>query len=759
MTDTSCADLTELEYEFASNPNSEAFVPLAEAYRCLGRYVEAMVVCKKGIKAHPELPIGRIIMARIYSDQGKHAKAIEELAKSLKEKPDNPEAHSLLGVVYLKLGKQEEGVESLRKSLNIDSNNQLARETLLKMGIDHLPARSVKATPATKQEHRVGPAASRSSAVSARSTETRDAEVEYTKLESSPETNQAPGGIASRSVPIAEPTYASTGVVASPEPKKKRIADIYQAMEAGEEKSRKRGLKATLYMVGLLTVVLIVYVVYTWREGVKQEEINKYLETARPLFSRDTFLGYQKALDNYRAILKLEPKHSEALSRGAFICAVLVGEHRAERSLIDEGTKYVTKAMEDTQDNPMLISARSLITLYGGGLEADAIKMLEDALKSNAGSAILHTTLGFVLLKKGELDTASEHLLHGAQQNEIRAFMGLGRYARSRSLYREAQKAYGRALQVNRDHVGAVLEKSMLSLVWGESSMFDKQAAEDLERFENDLKAGASKIQQAEADLIKLILEMRSNKEQKQPITKLVSFADLHNSDPFIQFVIARELRRANRLKKAKDIIQKALRLNSTRPNFVLEEAEIALAMRDWEGARSRALRVQELDSKSGQSLLIVGQAYYGENNFEKAKKYFKDATEFEDVSAKARRRLAEVYMTQPKPDEDLAQAQLEPAIKDLLTSGEYRESAESAVMLAKIYAKKNLRSKFIETLKEALKADPTLAEPNCLIAANIDTNTSDGKNQVIEFCGKCIKLDHTGKLSQRCKEIIKKLN
>ncbi len=73
------ADLVKLETEFENNPKSEAFIPLAQAYLKKGRFVEAMVVCKKGIKANPTLPTGRLVMASIYLEQAKHQKAVDEL--------------------------------------------------------------------------------------------------------------------------------------------------------------------------------------------------------------------------------------------------------------------------------------------------------------------------------------------------------------------------------------------------------------------------------------------------------------------------------------------------------------------------------------------------------------------------------------------------------------------------------------------------------------------------------------------------------
>ena len=65
------AELSALEHAFAADPTSDAYRALTEAYLAMGRFMEAMVVCKKGVKAHPDDPAARVLLARVYADQGK----------------------------------------------------------------------------------------------------------------------------------------------------------------------------------------------------------------------------------------------------------------------------------------------------------------------------------------------------------------------------------------------------------------------------------------------------------------------------------------------------------------------------------------------------------------------------------------------------------------------------------------------------------------------------------------------------------------
>ncbi len=81
------AELAKLEHAFAADPSSDAYKPLAEAYLGMGRFMEAMVVCKKGIKAHPNAADPRLLLARVYAQQGKDKKALEEALGGLQVQP------------------------------------------------------------------------------------------------------------------------------------------------------------------------------------------------------------------------------------------------------------------------------------------------------------------------------------------------------------------------------------------------------------------------------------------------------------------------------------------------------------------------------------------------------------------------------------------------------------------------------------------------------------------------------------------------
>ena len=122
-TPPSPAELAALEHAFAADPSSEAYRPLTEAYLAMGRFMEAMVVCKKGVKAHPSDLVPRLLLARIYAAQGKDRKALEEIEGALAVRPADVEANRTAGLLYLKLGEKERGTAALRKAWQAAPND------------------------------------------------------------------------------------------------------------------------------------------------------------------------------------------------------------------------------------------------------------------------------------------------------------------------------------------------------------------------------------------------------------------------------------------------------------------------------------------------------------------------------------------------------------------------------------------------------------------------------------------------------------
>ena len=140
-------DLAELEMAFAKDPASDAFLALSAAYLEQGRFMEAMVVCKKGIKSQPDNIEGRLLLARVYAGQGKLPKAIEEVNAVLEQKADTAEAHFLLGQLHERSGRFEEAIESFKKAVAVEPSHEEAVAALKAKGIEVEPPKPAAPEP------------------------------------------------------------------------------------------------------------------------------------------------------------------------------------------------------------------------------------------------------------------------------------------------------------------------------------------------------------------------------------------------------------------------------------------------------------------------------------------------------------------------------------------------------------------------------------------------------------------------------------
>src|SRR5690349_15895451 len=133
------AELSALEHAFAADPGSDAYRPLTEAYLAMGRFMEAMVVCKKGVKAHPDDPSARVLLARVFAEQGKDRKALEELQGILAAYPTFAAANRMAGELHMKLGEKEQGEAALRKAAETAPEDPEVRDALARHGVSAAP--------------------------------------------------------------------------------------------------------------------------------------------------------------------------------------------------------------------------------------------------------------------------------------------------------------------------------------------------------------------------------------------------------------------------------------------------------------------------------------------------------------------------------------------------------------------------------------------------------------------------------------------
>lgn len=193
------------------------------------------------------------------------------------------------------------------------------------------------------------------------------------------------------------------------------------------KKPARSKLRSTIRLATVLTVLLGVYLFFTYRAGVKQQKINDLVLKARVLFSQDTFEGYTGALKHYMEILKLDDSHTDSRARAAFCCAVLVGEHQADRKLLEMGRDFLDKGA----NTAIAGAAEGMLELYGGGGPTEAVRFLEKAIKRHPQSLVVRTALGLAYLKMGDLFRGIGHLKSSAARQDLRAIRLLAQLIKS----------------------------------------------------------------------------------------------------------------------------------------------------------------------------------------------------------------------------------------------------------------------------------------------------------------------------------------
>jgi len=94
--------IREYGHQVRRDPESLAFVLLADAFREEGMLTEAAEVCRKGLEQHPSYGTARVVMGQIHEELGEMESAEQEYETALSLDPQNIMARMSLGKVLLR---------------------------------------------------------------------------------------------------------------------------------------------------------------------------------------------------------------------------------------------------------------------------------------------------------------------------------------------------------------------------------------------------------------------------------------------------------------------------------------------------------------------------------------------------------------------------------------------------------------------------------------------------------------------------------
>jgi tetratricopeptide (TPR) repeat protein len=736
-------EVSALEHAFAADPSSDAYRPLTEAYLAMGRFMEAMVVCKKGVKAHPDDPSAKVLLARVFAEQGKDRKALEELAAILAAYPTFAAANRMAGELHFRLGEKEQGEAALRRAAEAAPNDPEVREALAKHGVAAAPKPAPApiaprvAAPAPVAPRAGIPAATRSAVAAAAAAAVTPAPAgEHTGITGEVQITE--------DAPVPTPVPRRRNVAYAEE-----LADKYATREytlsTPQGKARRKGkgrmLLATLGLAGALVLVLGGWLVWSRAHKATVEGIDRLLKETVPLVEKDTYPNYVAAAGKCKEILGLDDASLAGHAYLAYVDAIRAIEHGDGDAVKAEAVQHVEAARKQGQRHSHLVAAEAYLKL-GAGDSAGAKDTIKAVIggEDGAQSPFLQGALGAVLLREGDLDGARDVLAKAqkASAGDVRLAWLLAEQFRRRGEGYEAQAIafYDYALRIQKDHVGSILGKALVLLARGQVEHAGNAAQVVLAP-----ATGASKPQLALANAIRGgVLAVQGKPEEAAAAEAEAAKLDPTNAD--IPALVGMRKLRGGDAAGAVEALQRAVAIDSRRVSLY---ADLVRAMLAKEGGAKLAIEtVKRATSRLGESprlSLLLGDAYRAAGDLDLAQGQYEKAVKLGNPFPDARVALARLFRS--KNNIPGALTEIEQAIT------EYGQAAGGG--LATAYVEKaeanrarggkpdDVRALYLE----ALKADPV----NCdalygasKIEADQKKLADDGKRRLdtfVKLCGR----------------------
>ena len=670
------AELAKLEHAFATEPSSAAYKPLAEAYLSMSRFMEAMVVCKKGVKAHPTSTEPRLLLSKVYADQGKDRKALDELLAALLIAPSEKAILRSAAVFQRKLGEVTASDASLLKAFAAD--------------------RSDTATLALFAEWKL-------------------------------EIPKPP--------PVAVPVQARVEVQRSLQSNHPVLDE--NPVEVARLKASNRRLGAVFFLVALVgTLGLGGDYFYGQWKGKRTRQVNKLLEEATKQLKHDSYDSYKKACESADKALDLDSTSSTAQSYLAYAYAIRWGEHGGGDDARQKAERHLEEARKGRENSSYFYAARALIQTYAGK-GREALGELEQQVKAFDGqgkaSSLLYLTLGLIQMNAGDLEHARDNLEKKAQPlatDDPRVYAALGTLYRRRGESEAAWKNFDLALRFERDHPESMLGRALLILDQPEPK-FDI-AAKAIRKL-IDAEPPPSPRQLAAAHFSRALLLSRASKastnltagDQRKlsemigsPLDKSHVEAEvrkeediglsLDNKSPELKAIRARRLLFEGQLDAAISELREAIKVDPSRAQFYVELARALLqkpgGAQSAQQALITALRVM---GDSPKLVVMLGDTYRQLGNLDEAIVQYSSAlSDPKSKNPEARFALGAIYFE--KKDLYKAQVELENAAQEFL--GDPTRVASAYTQLGRVFEAKGDRPKADETFQRAFNADPDFA-------------------------------------------------
>lgn len=113
-----------------TDPNSQIFAALAEAFRKKGDLEQAFRVCQSGLRVHPTYGAAHLVMAKINLDRGLYDWAEAEVVKARETSGNNRTVELLLAEISIYKGEYQKAIKLLKKLASVDPFNDHVQRLL-----------------------------------------------------------------------------------------------------------------------------------------------------------------------------------------------------------------------------------------------------------------------------------------------------------------------------------------------------------------------------------------------------------------------------------------------------------------------------------------------------------------------------------------------------------------------------------------------------------------------------------------------------
>jgi tetratricopeptide (TPR) repeat protein len=711
------AELSSLEHAFAADPASEAFRPLTEAYLSMGRFMEAMVVCKKGVKAHPDDPSAKVLLARVYADQGKDRKALEELQAVLAAYPTFAAALRLAGGLHLRLGEREAGEAVLRRAAEVAPDDPEVQEALAKHGLAAAPRKAPPpAADAPPVAPRVAPAAptassaARAPAPAAPAPRPGAAAAAAAAASPAPPARRA-GDESSVEVPLPTPVpdARARGAALAAE-----LADRYATreftLEHGVRKPRKRRgtLATTAALFAVLVVALGGWVLFNQARKERIEAIDRLLKEILPLVDKDVHAAYVEAAAKAGEILKRDDTSIAGHAYLAYVSALRAGEH-GEEAAKDVAVQHVDAGRALGQRHSHLVAAEAYLKSFGGD-PAGAKEALGAVLEGDGAgqSPFLLGVQGAVLLRDGDLDAARDALgrAQKASPGDVRIAWLLAEQFRRRGVGYELQASgfYDYALRIQKEHLPSMLGKALVLLERGQLDEAERAAEAVLAP-----AAAASPPQQALAHAVRAgVLSARGKAAEAAKAEAEAARLDPRGAE--IPRLAGLRRLRAGDVPGAIEALQRAALIEPRRLDLTADLVRAQLAADG--GAQKAVDTLKRAVTRLGEGprlALLLGDAYRAAGDMDLAQGQYRKAIELGRPFPDARVALARLHRA--RNDIPGALVELTQAIDEYGQGGAGGAAAAFVEMADAERARGAKREVLADLYEKALSRDPASCE------------------------------------------------